>query len=268
MDDVLTKGQSAARATSASVPRTLLVAGLLAGALAAAAGLLVPDDASHLPAQAVAMVGHRPILRDQWLRAVAAVASERNVPLTAADQRHILDRLIDEELLVQHGIALGLPEQDPRLRSEMVQEVMRSASATTTQPADDELRAFYAANQDFFAQVARLRVAAWRVDAGGARREFSPPLPDVLLPPSKLQTYLGPSLTAAAMGLREGESSAPVDGVIVQVRQRQADAPPAFEQVRDEVSREARRRADEAAVRALLVSLRKQGHVVVEPDLP
>src|SRR5205823_1584452 len=111
-----------------------------------------------------ARVNQHLILRDSWLRAVAAVASERRAPLTDADQRHVLDRLIDEELLVQHGMALGLPEQDARLRSTLVSEVMLTASTGATAMDEDALRRFYAANRDFFTPAARLRVAVWRQD--------------------------------------------------------------------------------------------------------
>src|ERR1044071_7198253 len=91
------------------VPRALLIAGLIGGAAMAAAGL-IGGDRKALPPQVVATVNQHPILRDAWLRAVAAVASEQNRELTADDRRHILDRLIDEELLVQQGLALGLAE--------------------------------------------------------------------------------------------------------------------------------------------------------------
>src|SRR5690349_13984703 len=124
-----TAGPLAALRDGAGVPRALLVLGLVVGIVAAASGLLVGAPSAQLPPQAVALVNGRPILRDAWLRAVAAVATERREALTDADQRHILDRLVDEELLVQHGLALGLPESDGRLRSTLVQEVMAATGA-------------------------------------------------------------------------------------------------------------------------------------------
>jgi hypothetical protein len=186
--------------TSARAPRWLLVAGLVTGATLAAAGLRVAP-AADLPPEAVARVDRQLILRDEWLRAVAAVASERRTPLTEADQRHILERLIDEELLVQHGVALGLVEHDARLRSTLVSQVLQATASAAREPADEAaLRAFHDANRGFFAPAARLRVRAARIDAQGARRPFEPAVPDALLPVAKLQAYLGPTLTAAARG--------------------------------------------------------------------
>ena len=255
--------QAAARA-----PRWLLVAGLAAGTALAAAGLKAGPAAPDLPPHAVARVNQHLILRDAWLRAVAAVASERRTPLTEADQRHVLDRLIDEELLVQHGVALGLVERDARLRSTLVSEVMLAARPSADAAPDEAaLRRFYDEHRDFFAPAGRLRVQAWRV-AGGARQPFEPAIPDALLPPAKLQAYLGPALTAAALALTPGQISAPQPGaagpVVLQLLEAQRGAALPFEQVREQVRAEARRRADEAAVRALLAELRTRTRVTVD----
>lgn len=251
-------------------PRWLLAAGLVTGAALAAVGLVAPGGG--LPDGAVARVNDRLIQRDEWLRAVAAVASGRRTPLTAADQRHILDRLVDEELLVQHGRALGLVEHDGRLRDTLVSEVMLAATQRAGAELDEAaLRAFYEANQDFFAPAARLRVRAWRVEPSGERVRFEPAVPDALLPPAKLVAYLGPTLAARAATLRIGEASAPLESggarVEVQLLEREASVPPPFEQVREQVRVEARRRASEAAVRALLAELRRDGRVELQAGL-
>ena len=256
------EGVGAARA-----PRWLLVAGLAAGVLLAATGLR-PDRSPALPSHAVARVNEQLIPRDAWLRAVAAVAADRRAPLTEGDQRRVLERLIDEELLVQHGVALGLVENDTRLRSTLVAEVMLAArTAARAAPDEAELRRFHEAHREFFAPAGRVRVQAWRVDAAGARVPYEPAIPDVLLPPAKLQAYLGPALTAAALGLAPGAEGewpdAAAGRVILRVLDVQRAPAPPFEQVREAVRAEAQRRADEAAVRALLAELRRRGNVVV-----
>ncbi|MGH8455205.1 MAG: peptidylprolyl isomerase, partial [Nevskiales bacterium] len=216
---------------SSSKARLLLIAGLLAGIVMVASGVLHDGDDS-LPPGAIARVNDRLILRDAWLRAVAMVSSERRTPLTEADKRHILDRLIDEELLAQHGLALGLVEQDRRLRGQLVQQAMQTASAAGAgrEFSEDELRRFYAEHQDFFTPPARLRVSAMRIDAAGQRGSFMPPVPDVLLPPSELRSYLGPTLTHAALQLQPGETSEPIPSgnghAVLEVLAREAGKPP------------------------------------------
>lgn len=254
---------------TARAPRWLLLAGLAAGTALAAAGLRAAPAEPDLPPQAVARVNQQLILRDAWLRAVAAVAADRRTPLTEANQRHILERLIDEELLVQHGVALGLVERDARLRSTLVSEVMQAAgSAARAAPDDAALRGFYDENREFFAPAGRLHVRAWRLDAAGGRQPFEPAVPDALLPPGKLQTYLGPALTRRALALRPGETSAPIAGgdvrVVLELIDAQPGAAPPFEQVRVQVLAEWQRRADEVAVRGLLADLRARNRIVVE----
>jgi len=232
-------GRVPVRSTTA-LPRWLLLAGLLAGAGLAASGLVTLDSGRRLPPQAVARINDRLILRDAWLRAVAAVAGERRGELTDADRRHILDRLVDEELLVQHGLD------------------------------DSELQRFYAENTAFFVPASRVRVKAWRLAADGTRSEFQPSVPDSLLPLAKVQAYLGPALTAQAAALDVDRVSSPIatqsGDVVLQVLEKEPGAVPAFEQIRDQVRSEFKRRSDEAAVRGLLEKLRREARLTVQPD--
>lgn len=251
-----------------AAPRWLLLAGLVAGALLAALGLRAAPRPA-LPPEAVARVADRLILREAWQRAVAAVAADRRAPLTPADERHILERLVDEELLVQHGVALGLVEQDARLRSTLVSEVMLAATqAARAEPDEARLRAFYDAQPERFAPAARLRVRAWRADAAGARVPFEPRVPDALLPVAKLQAYLGPALAQRAATLSPGEPDPGAGGVVLEVLEAQPAAAPPFEQVRAQVRQEFLRRADERAVRELLAALRERTPVAILDALP
>jgi hypothetical protein len=255
----------APRAAGLSPPlaRGLLVLALGCGlALTAREVLQMPGDAA-LPAAAVARVGDELILRDEWLRAVAAVASERRTPLTDADQLAILDRLIDQSLLVQHGIDLGLLSRDPRLRGPLIAEVMQVAGdAGVGEPTRAELQAYHAAHPERFQPPPRLRVAAWRVLPDGRQRPWQPPVPDALLPASRLQEWLGPSLTRAALDLPVGEARAVATAeggtALLQVIERELSPPGAFEDQLDRVRREWQREAEEQAVRELLSSLRQQ----------
>lgn len=255
------------------MPRYLLIAGLLSGLLAAAYSVVEQVPAAGLPAQAIARVGERLILRDEWLKAVAATTSERRTPLTSAQQQQILDRLIDEELLVLHGLSLGLVQRDQRLRGQLIAEVLFTTTAAVADSGqdDDTLVKFYADNLGLFVPPAQLRVKAWRLAADGSRADFLPPVPDSLLPLGKLQAYLGPELVAAAMTLAVGEESRPISSngeqVVLRVEQQQLAPTPAFAQRREQVRREVRRRADEAAVQSLLHDLRRS-YCVEQAALP
>ncbi|MES3040616.1 MAG: hypothetical protein V4730_05590 [Pseudomonadota bacterium] len=249
------------------VARHFLLAGLLAGMLSAGYTLVRQVPIAGLPEAAVARVGERLILRDEWLKAVAAAASERRTPLTALQQQQILDRLIDEELLVQHGLSLGLVQHDQRLRGQLISEVLFSTTASVADEDQDDaaLATFYAEHPGLFVPPAQLRVKAWLLNADGTRKNFLPPVPDSLLPLGKLQAYLGPELVNAAMTLPLMQESQPISSngqrVILQVQEQQLAPAPAFAQVREQVRREVRRRNDEQAVQTLLNRLERSYRV-------
>jgi parvulin-like peptidyl-prolyl isomerase len=283
-------------------PTVLLVLGALAGVGLAAAGLTASPRHGALPAGVVALVNGEPIRTDDYQRAVEGVANDSRDPLTDADRRHVLDRLIDEELLVQRGLSLGLARQDRRLRADLTSTVIDGVVGDIGDraPSDDELAAFYERNRDFFAGPGRVRVRQVFVrttaptdDAALARAQqatarlragdnptvvadalgdapVSPP-PDALLPPSKLLEYLGPTALRTALGLGVGEVSDPVRSssgyLVLQMLERQPDTVPPLDDIRPQVLAEFRRRAGEHELRSYLDELRARADVVVAEPL-
>ena len=283
-------------------PTVLLVSGAALGALLAAAGLTA-SGGGGLPPDVVALVNQTPIRTEDYVRMCDAVANDRRAPLEAADRRRILDRLIEEELLVQRGLTLDLARLDRRVRADLTQTVIDgiATQAGTREPSEEELRAFYEAHRDLFAGPGRLRVrqvfirvtapsdpaalaradqAAQRLRAGESIDAVQaalgdPPLaalPDAPLPPSKLRDYLGPTALRTALELDIGEVSDPVrSGTgyhVLQVVERQADTAPALADVRPQVVAELNRQAGEQALRAYLDELRAGADVTIREPLP
>lgn len=289
--------------TSPRRPTVLLVGGALLGAMLAAAGLTTSGGGGALPPDVVAMVNQAPIRTEDYVRMCEAVAADRRAPLEATDRQRVLDRLIEEELLVQRGLTLDLPRLDRRVRADLTQTVIDgiAGEANARQPSEEELRTFYDAHRDLFAGPGRLRVrqvfirvtapsdpaalaradqAAQRLRAGEAIDAVqaslgdSPlaALPDAPLPPSKLRDYLGPTALRTALDLDVGEVSDPVrSGTgyhVLQVVERQADSAPALEDVRPQVTAELHRQAGEQALRDYLDELRAGAAVTVREPLP
>lgn len=285
-------------------PILLLLLGTAAGIAAAALGLLDGAPAARsLPADAVARVNDAIIRREDYERVLDAAAQDRREPLDAAMRRHVLDRLIEEELLVQRGLELGLAEHDRKVRTDLSMAMITSVTEEYAELAasEDELGRFYDDNRDFFAGPGRLRLrqvfvrvprgsdadaalaraleAARRLRAGepiaelrGALgdQEFAP-VPDTLLPPAKLRDYIGPTAVQAALRLPEGGVSEPVRSSmgfhVLEVIERQPDQAPALEEIRPQVLAEYRRRAGEQALRLYLDELRQRARVeIVEPE--
>ncbi len=275
----------------------LLGVGTAAGLVLAAAGLLGSGRAasSALPADAVARVNGVPIRADDYRRTLDAVAQDRREPPDEALRRHVLDRLIDEELLVQRGLELGLVRVDPRVRRELAAAVTAAAVAATDarEPTPDELAAFYAEEGAFFASNGRLHVAqvfvaaetpdaedrahraAGRLRHGESLarvrdelgdREVAP-LPAGPVPVAKLADYLGPTPLRAALTLAPGTVGDPVRSDagwhVLVVLARDGAAVPPLAAIEPQVRAEWRRRAGERALRAALEGLRSRADVEV-----
>jgi parvulin-like peptidyl-prolyl isomerase len=284
-------------------PLLLLALGALIGAGLAAAGLSTTGRDSALPSGVVAMVNGEPIRSEDYARLIQAVESDKREPMQDEDRKRVLDRIIEEELLVQRGLALGLARQDRRVRADLTATVIDGvvSDANERQPTDEDIAAFFTANRDFFAGPGRVRVrqvfvrvtspsdpaaearareAERRLRAGesfgavAAELGDPPlsPLPDAALPPSKLRDYLGPTALRAALELDAGEVSEPIrSGTgyhVLQVVERQADESPALADIRPQVVAEFRRREGERALRAYLDDLRANATVVVADPIP
>jgi parvulin-like peptidyl-prolyl isomerase len=275
--------------------RWLLALGAAAGlALAVASLVRGPRSRATLPPDVVASVNDVPIRRDDYLRALAAVSTDRRTPIDDGDARRVLDRLIEEELLVQRALELGLVRRDRTVRAQLVAATIDLLARSTAEPSDAELRAFYAAHPDYFEDPGRIRVrqvlvrtegrpeAEARARAEEATRrlrggeafdavaaalgdEQVAPIPDTLLPAEKLRDYVGETAMGAALAADTGAPTAPVRSsmgfhVLVVVERTPAAVPP-FETIVDRVRAEHRRRADDATLRASLDELRRAARV-------
>ncbi len=282
-----------------------LAAGALAG-LVAATGSLLADSTrgdAGLPDGTIARINGAPLRTADYERALAALASDRRNPVGDAERRFVLERLVDEELLVQRALELGLAQRDRTVRSQLLAVMLASVTeaAVLREPGEDELRAFHAEHAEWFQQPTRLHVRQLWVRGEPARREDEArrqaadaaarlragepfatvaaalgdapiaALPDAPLPPAKLVEYAGPSALANLAESADGAITDPLPlGGGFQVLQLVAHSPSRarrFDEVADEVRAEVRRRAGEEALRQYLAELRERAEIVVaEPS--
>ncbi|HSD09957.1 MAG TPA: peptidylprolyl isomerase [Candidatus Binatia bacterium] len=281
--------------------RWLLALGAALGILVALASAIKPAGRG-LPADAVAAVNDRIVSAEELARALDLLARDKRNEMTDEDRAFILDRLIDEELLVQRGVELGLVDSDQSIRKAVVKAMMDSIllDAESEQPTEEQLRAFYRDNQDYFARPPTLRARqilfrnrAERADglqraeqaaaalAGGisfadavARFGDAPiqPIPDTLLPARALREYIGPTALETLMSLRAGERTPPIPSPfgyqILELVEREGIDVPAFESVAEQVEAAYIRRAGEKALRAYLDRLRDEASVRYGTDAP
>jgi parvulin-like peptidyl-prolyl isomerase len=272
-----------------------LLAGAVLGLALSAWGLLEDRVPRHaLTEDTAAIVGSRAIRRVDYERMLAGVERDRRGPIDDGTRRRVLERMIDEELLVQQALALGLAHADRRVRGELVSSLVDSvvAEADAEPPSPAEIERHYAENAGFFARPGHLRVetlffstrdraesARARLVGGEGRDAVAAAsadravveVPEVLLPRTKLRDYLGPALVEAIDALETGIWSEPLattDGFrLVRVVEREASSAPPLAEIEALVRQDLVRRRGDDALRRYLEGLREATEVARNASL-
>jgi parvulin-like peptidyl-prolyl isomerase len=226
----------------------LLAIGAGAGLALAAWGLLGDAASARLPEGAVARVNGTAIRVEDFERLLAAVLRDMRTPDRVRARKRVLDRMIEEELLVQRAIDLGLVHLDRKVRADLTSNVIASVvnDFTDRVPSGGELADFFAENKDYFTRPGRLRAreiyfrnrdrsrpqdpaldrgsaqeraasAYTRLTSGDSFEQVKAelgdfeisPIPNALLPAAKLREYVGPTLLRTIGALEVGEWSKP-----------------------------------------------------------
>lgn len=274
----------------------LLIGGAVLGLGAAMWSALGVSDALTKYADAVAVVDGIPIPRAVYDSAIEGLASAKRNPLTEAEKREALDRIIDEELLLRRALELGLAESDPASRKTIVNAMLQFtvADAARLEPTEEQLRAFYADRPKLIARQPLLTVRATSfpnteldriarvqtamkdgknfeaaVAAAGGELILLPKGPIV---PAKIAEYAGASIRDIALTLEKGQTAGPIEVgrrvVYVHLIDRADAPPPPLEDVRDVVAEEWRKRTSEEAFESYVKGLRAKARVSFAADAP
>ncbi len=266
-----------------------LATGAFIGLALAAVGLLdLTVRGDDLPSSAAARVNDVLIDGENYREALDRLQSDSRNPLDDADRRWVLDRLIDEELLVQHGLAMGMAHSEHNVRGALVRALISSATAEAdaSNPEEADLKKFYSDNIGQFTTVSALAIRAWTtpfkniaeelaedLEAGEAfvaSPEFTPiaAIPSSLLPIAKLRDYLGPTLTARVQQQNEHEIAVyPATGTsyVVEVLQKEAPQAAPFRSVQNQVLIKYRQSLADQALRDYIAELRERASIVTRP---
>jgi hypothetical protein len=297
-----------APAQNAAGPRApwLLSVGAAIGLAFATFGLLEPQtDRQGLSPDTAAQVGERTIRRIDYERVLAGVEQDLRNPLDESIRRRVLDRMVDEELLVQRALELGLAAIDRRVRGELTSGLMDSivGEANADEASPREVAGHYEESVDFFTRPGRLHAqtiffsargdgrrpdgtAAERAERAAAElrtgenaheienRLGDPqvsPLPNGMLPPSKVRDYVGPIILQSLEELAVGEWSEPIESggglYLARVIDREPQIIPAFEEIEDLVRQDLKRRRGDQALRDYLDDLRSQIPVAINESV-
>jgi len=270
----------------------------MGGLSLALTGALAPRaPASVRASEAVAFVNDVPIPR-----ATLAAALARSGATAETARRALIANLVNEELLVQRAVEIGLLDSDRNVRKALGRAAIDMAVSenATIAPTETELRAFHANHAALFAvprrarvraiffsdeyggdeALRRARVAAAAIAAGMPFDEASTrfgdhpglPLADALLPEAVLRRDLGPGLAEVVLALSPGGVSEPVrTGAGVQLLQLVANEPAraaGFDDARARVEAALRRQRGDEALASRISRLRTHAHIVRATDAP
>lgn len=272
-----------------------LAIGAICGAALAATGLL-EKIGSSLPSELLAHVNESSISKKDYLGYLELLARDKRNPMRDEDRRHVLNRLIEEQLLIAKGLELDLPSSDPTVRKSIINAMIQNiiSDSTTEEPESQALDAFYKKNSDYFAKPSRIQVQrmvfrdqskeqslqrAQQAYQALQKESFTEvkqrladrdilSLPNTLLPINKLRGYIGPSLTQKALALTPNSYSPPIDDgsgytILWLLNIQNSEAVP-LDTIRDQVAREYQRRQGDQALKAYLAQLRKEADVLID----
>jgi hypothetical protein len=287
----------------------LPAAAALIGASVAGFGML---RAGHLSASVppgyVAMVNGKGILFSDYQQESAAESGKPFSQTTAAERAATLQEMIDEELLVQRGLVLDLPETTTEVRNVMTAAVNAQIDAVTRgqAPTDAQLEEFYDAHRPSYTTEGSMSLRDLVLHVGGyqdidqstaqAEADAAEAIYQLrsgaavdrvmqhfgLMDSGRAGTgevldfaaklHLGPKLFQVAETLSDGQVSDPIsdaDGVHVLVMERR-DPPRAadFASVRAKVYDDFVQSQAKRAQEAGLKILRRDARVLLAPGAP
>ena len=265
----------------------VLFAGILIGALMAAYSVIEKSNISDY--KWAAKIEDTFIPMEKYLTQLDGLSKDKRSPLTQKDKEYVLERMIEEELLIKRAIDLGVLNDNPMARGTIVQQMIKTIIAENAryEISDSELESFFQENSGFFTKSSRLRiqqiyfsneqlkddslvVAKKAYDLLKRGDDFesvsklgSPSalqIPNSLMTLSKVREYIGPSLMNLAKELEINSFTTPIEVSggykIIYLIDKELASPPQFNDIKASVSSEFLKRKDDQSLRSYLENLK------------
>jgi len=271
----------------------LCAAGAILGLLIAGYGLFTAQGTriAGVAPENAAIVNNVPILRADLIQQVASLYTVSFAEATPAQKRKALGDMIRDELHVQRGVEIGLPNDDIDVRAALVgaTDAQIAQDTLTEQPSEQDLRGWYAAHADTYANEGLMTLHEWVLSGSANDAAKAAMLLRAGRPAAALglrtsgrvddgeefyfaaRIHLGPAIFAIARKMRAGEVAAPIqaaDGFhIIQMLANQPPVPTPYEKARDAVLRDFQADKVKRLQAANDRFLYKRADIKIAPDL-
>jgi hypothetical protein len=264
----------------------------IAGLILVLVGSNTQIEHRNYPAHTLVLVNQKPITK-----ATLTVARQRSSALTNDIQQQdplLIQRLIDDELILQRAESLGVLEADPGIRKILARSTINKINTESQSLviSESQLRDFYDNHQAVFQTPARFAVQAARFltaeEAMTARSQILAgsrlsetvssadgavlmKMPRSLLPTHMLRRYLGTGLTDAILQLDQERLSPPIaqDGglYLLHLLKQQPSQVIPFQQAQSDIITEFRSRHRQRALSEALALYEERADIRLNSSL-
>tara|TARA_E500000331_G_scaffold256631_1_gene247308 strand:+ start:41 stop:898 length:858 start_codon:yes stop_codon:yes gene_type:complete len=267
---------------------SILFIGLTLGALMA--GFSVIQKSNIVNYQWAAKIEDTSIPMEKYLVQLEGLAKDKRSPMTQSDKEYVLERMIEEELLIKRALDLGMLDNNPMARGTIVQQMIKTIISENQryEVTEEELKRFFEQNTGFFTKSSRLRIrqiyfseedfkeltfeesykAYDLLLEGKSFDEVSKfgsisalKIPNSLMTLSKVREYVGPSIMNIASSLAPGSFTQPIKVSggykIIYLLEKEIADKPTFNRIKDSVLAEFLKRRDDNSLREYLDNLKK-----------
>ena len=268
--------------------KLLLLASIIGTLLAIYSIMDSNKNYSSLPDNVAAVVNDKIIPSERYQTVIQLIKNDKRDDLTDIDRKMALERIIEEELLVQYAYQNGFLEADDLLRKSIVRSVVDSIAEQSISviPNEKTLRDFYQDNLPLFTIDEQFRIVILSsqngsdINAGKIIWQDSYDIPLLMneigsikkleissdfISKYRLGTLIGPLLRDVVLSLKLGETSEPLETIygysIVTLIDKKGQVIPDFKEINEIVLQEYKRRQRETILNDLLSDLKRQSDI-------
>ncbi len=271
----------------------LLFAGAVVGIALAAVGS-IDNEKPGIPQEAIAVVEGAAIMDAEYQNALNVLEAIRKAKLSENDKQQVLDRLVNDQLMVGRAFELGLPENDAAVRRAIIDalEEFIISDKEGVQTSETELMSFYQDNINRYTPPPKYQVKTLLVKGTDKLAAINTAISegkgvDVLLALGAENWTAGPNSNALSAGIlrrfigrqaiskltkmKEGEISGPFemsdDNIYVQLEKIVQSQPREFESVKALVQADYVRMEGEKTLADYIAKLRSEADIQIREAL-